>query len=260
MISVGTSGFSFSDWKSVFYPEGTKPGDYLSYYKDHFDTVEINSTYYAIPRTSVFENMIAKTPEHFEFVVKVNKATTHEHADADVAEDFNEAIRPLNDSGRLSGLLAQFPWGFRNDQKNRQYLSELSGRHAENGPPFFVEFRHNSWDRDEVYDFLERLNLHFVSVDEPQIGGMMPPVARATGDIGYIRFHGRNEQTWWGKTGDRYDYDYSENELEPWIEKIEQLEKTVWKIYAFFNNCHKGYAVRNALQFKKLMEKQGKIL
>ena len=100
--------------------------------------------------------------------------------------------------------------------------------------------------------------LHFVSVDEPQIGEMMPPVARATGDLAYIRFHGRNDRTWWGKSGDRYDYNYTTEELEEWIEKIELLEKTVWKIYAFFNNCHKGYAVRNALMFKKMLERKGK--
>ncbi|MFC1541178.1 DUF72 domain-containing protein [Candidatus Latescibacterota bacterium] len=258
MISIGTSGFSFNDWKNVFYPEGTKPGDYLSYYKDYFNTVEINSTYYGIPRAGVFENMLNNTPERFEFIVKVNKATTHEYSDSAVADEFNDSIRPLKKSGRLSGLLAQFPWGFKNDTKNRKYLSELSSRHTKSDIPFFVEFRHDSWNREEVYDYLKRLGLLFVSVDEPQIGGMMPPDVRATGDIGYVRFHGRNEKTWWGKSGDRYDYNYSEEELEEWIEKIAELEKTVWKVYAFFNNCHKGYAVRNALMFKEMLKKKGK--
>ena len=257
MISIGTSGFSYKDWKGVFYPEGTRAGDYLSYYKDYFDTVEINSTYYAIPGPQVFENMLNETPDDFEFVVKVNKATTHENSDRDVVEKFNESIIPLRESGRLSGILAQFPWGFRNDEKNRIYLSELSERYHE--VPFFVEFRHNSWNREEVYDFLKQSGLHFVSVDEPQIGNMMPAIARATGDVAYIRFHGRNARTWWGKTGDRYDYYYSDEELEEWIEKIELLEKTVWKIYAFFNNCHKGYAVRNALMFKDMLSKKGKM-
>ncbi len=256
MISIGTSGFSFKDWKGVFYPEGTRAGDYLSYYKDYFNTVEINSTYYAIPRPSVFENMLDKTPDDFEFMVKANNATTHENADSDVAQAFKESLLPLKESGRLSGILAQFPWRFRNNEKNRIYISELGQRYT--GTPLFTEFRHNSWNREEIHDFLKRLGLYFVSVDEPQMGDMMPPVAVATGDLAYIRFHGRNKKTWWGTSGDRYDYDYSDEELEEWIEKVEQLEKTVWKIYAFFNNCHQGYAVRNALQFKDLLRKKGK--
>jgi len=256
MISVGTSGFSYKGWKGVFYPEGIRAGDYLSYYKDYFSTVEINSTYYGIPKTHVFENMVSNTPDDFEFIVKANKATTHELSDRDIFGEFHESILPLKEAGRLSGILAQFPWGFRNDEKNRRYLAGLSDSYKET--PFFVEFRHNSWNRDEIYDFMKSQGLHFVSVDEPQIGEMMPPVARATGDLAYIRFHGRNDRTWWGKSGDRYDYDYNAGELEEWIEKIELLEKTVWKIYAFFNNCHKGYAVRNALMFKKMLERKGK--
>jgi uncharacterized protein YecE (DUF72 family) len=85
---------------------------------------------------------------------------------------------------------------------------------------------------------------------------MMPPVARATGTVAYVRFHGRNTANWWGDSGDRYDYLYSEEELGEWVEKVAALEKTVWKLYAFFNNCHQGYAVRNALRFKELMEKK----
>jgi uncharacterized protein YecE (DUF72 family) len=256
MISIGTSGFSYRGWKGVFYPDTVRPGDYLSYYKDYFNTVEINSTYYGIPRPQVFENMVHNTPDGFEFVVKANKATTHEFSDKEVFETFQESVRPLREAGRLSGILAQFPWGFRNDEKNRRYLAELGGRYRET--TFFVEFRHNSWNNDEIYDFMKSKWLYFVSVDEPQIGKMMPPVAHATGDVAYIRFHGRNTQTWWGKSGDRYDYNYDPEELEEWIEKIEELEKTVWKIYAFFNNCHKGYAVRNALMFKKMLERKGK--
>lgn len=256
MIVLGTSGFSYKVWKGVFYPEDMRGEDFLSFYKDYFNAVEINTTYYGIPKARVFEDMIKKTPGDFEFMVKANKATTHELSDKSVVVEFNESLLPLKESGRLSGILAQFPWRFQNDEKNRQYLAELSERYRET--PFFVEFRHNSWNHGEVFNFLKLLGLFYVSVDEPQIGDMMPPVARATGDIAYIRFHGRNSETWWGKSGDRYDYNYTAEELEKWIEKIEQLEKTVWKIYAFFNNCHKGYAVRNALMYKDMLRKKGK--
>ena len=258
MINVGTSGFSYRGWKGNFYPENIKAGDMLAYYKNSFKTVEINTTYYGIPKPKTFERMIEATPDNFEFMIKANKATTHEMYDEEVAEAFKEALCPLADAGRLSGVLAQFPWGFRNEEKHRKYLAQLSERYRD--APFFIEFRHNSWNRDDVYDFLHALGLNYVSVDEPQIGNMMPPVARATGDIAYIRFHGRNSETWWSKSGDRYDYDYTPEELEEWIERIETLEKTVWKIYAFFNNCHKGYAVRNAMMFKDMLKIRGKIV
>lgn len=255
---VGTSGFSYRDWRGPFYPEKMKPDDYLGYYQDRFGAVEINATYYGIPKPGVFEGMVAKTRPGFEFTVKANKATTHEHDDRAVFQEFADAIEPLRDADRLSGVLAQFPWGFRNDATNRSYLAELAERYRD--LPLFVEFRHNSWDREEVYDFIRRLGVLFVSVDEPQIGDMMPPVTQATGGMAYVRFHGRNETTWWGKTGDRYDYEYSESELGEWIDRVEDLEKSVWKIYAFFNNCHHGYAARNAEQFKNLLRKQGKLI
>ena len=129
MIYVGTSGFSYKEWRGVFYPEEIRPADYLKYYRDHFNAVEINSTYYGIPKARVFENMVQNTPDDFEFMVKANKVTTHELSDRDVAEEFNESILPLKESGRLSGILAQFPWSFRNDHNNRRYLSELGERY-----------------------------------------------------------------------------------------------------------------------------------
>ncbi|MCE5250710.1 DUF72 domain-containing protein [bacterium] len=255
MIAIGTSGFSFRDWKGVFYPGDIKPADMLGYYARYFSAVEINTTYYGIPSPKTFERMVGATPDTFEFMVKTNKATTHDLKDADIYPSFAESLAPIRESGRLSGILAQFPWRFRNTQENRRYLAEMSDRY--NDAPLFVEFRHDSWNRDEVFDFLRRSGLFFVSVDEPPMGNMMPPVAVATGDKAYVRFHGRNRETWWGDSGDRYDYNYSEDELGEWIDKVEELEKTVWKLYAFFNNCHQGYAVRNALMFRDLMKRKG---
>jgi len=254
-IFVGTSGYSYKYWQDVYYPNGMKPDDYLGFYTGDFGAVEINSTYYGIPKPSVFENMAIRTPEKFEFIVKANKATTHEMKDSEVSKEFLESVKPLAEQGKLSGILIQFPWGFRNIEQNRKYLASLRDGYREY--PLFVEFRHDSWNRDEIYNFLRSIGVCFVTVDEPQIGNMMPPVVLSTGDTAYIRFHGRNAETWWGTSGDRYDYDYSAEELEEWIEKVEELEKTVWKIYAFFNNCHKGYAVRNALMFRDMVKKRG---
>jgi len=254
MLLVGTSGFSFRDWKGAFYPEHLKNSDWLSYYGKHFHTVEINTTYYGVPKPGVFERMLHSVPDGFEFMVKANKATTHDRADRDVSGTFLESVRPLREAGCFSGVLAQFPWSFRNNAENRSYLAELADSYRDLS--LFVEFRHNSWNRDEAYRFLTDRGLFFVSVDEPRIGDMMPPAAKATGNMAYVRFHGRNAKSWWNNSADRYNYLYTAEELDEWVEKVEKLEKTVWKLYAFFNNCHQGYAVRNALMFKDLMEKR----
>jgi uncharacterized protein YecE (DUF72 family) len=254
MIIVGTSGFSYRDWRGNFYPESLKQDEYLSYYAGHFGAVEINTSYYGIPRPETFRKMIERTPDGFEFMVKANRATTHENRDTEVRNEFYDSLAPLAGAGRLAGILAQFPWGFRNDERNRHYLAGLAANYTEF--PLYVEFRHNSWDCEEIYTFLKKIGLRFVSADEPQIGGMMPPLARATADTAYVRFHGRNAENWWGETGDRYDYLYPENELDEWVEKVHSLEKTVWKLYAFFNNCHHGYAVRNARMFQELVKKK----
>ena len=89
-------------------------------------------------------------------------------------------------------------------------------------------------------------------MDEPQIGNMMPPVARATGDAGYVRLHGRNEETWWSETGDRYDYEYTMDELREWSDTVSDMAATVRKLFVFFNNCHHGAAAKNALMFQEL--------
>jgi uncharacterized protein YecE (DUF72 family) len=255
MLVIGTSGFSYRDWKGVFYPDDIKRTGELAYYAGRFPAVEINTTYYGIPKPDTFRRMAETVPEGFEFVVKANKATTHDFADADIRGAFLESVRPLREAGKFSGVLAQFPWGFKNGEPNRRYLAGLADAYRDG--PLFVEFRHNSWNREEVFRFLGDIGACYVSVDEPQIGDMMPPVARATGNTGYIRFHGRNASAWWGDSADRYNYFYQPGELEEWMERVEALEKTVWKLYAFFNNCHQGYAVRNALMFREMVEKKG---
>ena len=199
---------------------------------------------------SVKETELTFGTTDFEFIVKVNKATTHEGKDAEVAASFLQSIRPLSEAGKLKGLLAQFPWGFKNTPENRDYLKGCRERTPD--IPYFVEFRHRSWVSEEVGNLLREHQLSFVCVDEPQIGDMMPPMARATTNLGYIRFHGRNAKNWWGKGGDRYDYLYTEDELRTWVGKVEQLLGKVDKIYLFFNNCHAGQAVENARMMKAM--------
>lgn len=257
-IRVGTSGYSFADWVGPFYSEGTPRNRMLDEYVRHFDVVEINSSYYRIPDERMFERMERKTPPGFEFVVKLYKGMTHDiEDDTSMYHAFSDAVAPLKEAGKFGGFLAQFPWGFKNTPSARDHLVTLRDRLG--SAPLFVEFRHDSWMKPDVFDLLRTSELGYCSVDEPSLKGLLPPLARATTSTGYVRFHGRNARNWWGRGGgDRYDYDYSEKELSEWSQKLLTLEEKVKKVYAFFNNCHAGHAARNAeLMIEMLGEELG---
>lgn len=244
-IRVGTSGYSFADWIGPFYPAGTPRGRMLDEYVRHFDVVEINSSYYRIPTAQMFERMEQKTPAGFEFVVKLFGGMTHElEDDAHMYREFVDSVTPLKEAGKFAGFLAQFPWKFKNSKSAKAHLVTLRKRLGED--PLFVEFRHDSWMEDKTFGFLRDLGVGYCSVDEPQLKGLLPPSVVATTEEGYVRLHGRNAENWWGKGGDRYDYDYSSEELSEWAGKMLGLESKVKKVYAFFNNCHAGHAARNA--------------
>ncbi len=168
----------------------------LDFYVRNFPAVEVNATYYRIPPPSTLAAMDRKTPAGFEFVVKANAAMTHEGStDPKVYSDFRRAVEPLARAGKLSGFLAQFPWAFRRGAREEEHLRAMRRLLPE--APLFVEFRHKSWISEELFQFLEREGLGYVSVDEPDLPGLVPPVARATGDLAYVRFHGRNRANWW---------------------------------------------------------------
>ncbi len=153
MIHIGTSGYSFKDWKGPFYPIKITNSEMLEFYSRHFKVVEINSTYYAIPKPQTFQRMAEKTPEDFQFIVKANGGMTHQRTDnAGVFEQFEDAVQPLVESGKLKGILAQFPWSFKNSEQNRRYLKEYADRLSKH--PLIVEFRHISWISEPLFGFL----------------------------------------------------------------------------------------------------------
>lgn len=254
-IIVGTSGYSFDDWEGNFYPPGLPRGKRLDYYKDHFRAAEINSTYYRIPHAAVFYHMVNKVGDDFEFMVKTHRSFTHDRKDLENQTDqFNEALKPMRESGKLKGYLAQFPYAFRHTAPNLDFIR--AGKDLFGDIPLFVEFRHRSWDRPEVFEILKQEGIGFCSVDEPDLSGLFPSKAEITTRTGYVRMHGRNAANWWGKAGDRYDYLYSEKELKEWKNKIDSLKSRADRIYLFFNNCHLGQAVRNARMFVELIQKE----
>lgn len=259
MILVGTSGFSYPDWCGPFYPPGCKPQDMLAYYAGHFSLVELDFTYYRMPTARTMAGLSAKTPPSFVFTVKIHKDLTHGRdlsADAlrGSAAAFRQALAPLVQDAKLGCVLAQFPWSFMYSSESTEFLAFL--RSILPDLPMVVEFRNAGWVQEEAFRFLRDFELGFCCVDEPRLPGLMPPVAKATSSLGYIRFHGRNAAKWWrhDEAWERYDYDYSDTELAEWLPRIAAMAGATEKLFILMNNCHAGQAAKNALRLQALLD------
>jgi uncharacterized protein YecE (DUF72 family) len=251
-LLIGASGYSYDDWVGSFYPKGTPKREFLRYYASKFPVVELNATYYRIPPPRSFEIMARKAPPGFLFIVKANQDMTHHRSrERSLFTTFLEAVQPLRDAGKFDGVLLQFPFSFKNETSSRSHLALLRERLP--GMRLWAEFRHRSWSEKPVLDYLRRLSIGFCAVDEPRLPGLMPPVAAATTDTGYVRFHGRNAATWWGGGHERYDWEYSAEELSEWLEKIRHIATDTERAYIFFNNCYMGRAVKSAGILRRLL-------
>ena len=253
-ILIGTSGFSYDDWRGFFYSKGLPKGDMLAYYATKFRAVEINSSYYAVPLPATFERMAEKTPDGFRFVVKAHKDITHApDPDFSVFRYFSTAVQPLVACGKLGCVLAQYPWGFRKSKVNEGRLRQL--REGFGDLPLVAEFRHCSWVARDVTALLRGLDIGYCCVDEPRLNGLMPPIAGATSDIAYVRFHGRNARKWFnhGEAWERYDYLYAGDELAEWTPKVKRLASRSRETYVFFNNHYQGKAAQNAVMFAEML-------
>ena len=261
VIKIGTSGYSFADWKGEIYPRSLSPVNMLAYYEQElgFSAVELNFTYYRQPAAKTMASMVRKTHRDFQFTVKANKSMTHDLWDEtgqfkdnqDVFKEFLAGIEPLGVNRQLGAVLAQFPVMFDNNEKNRDYLAQFKERMGQ--IPLVIEFRNNSWEKPDMYQFLKANSLSLCSVDEPQLPRLMPMVTEVTGDTGYFRFHGRNPHWFNTSVAERYNYLYNEEELQGFIPKIRQVSAKTKTTYLFFNNCHGGKAVKNALQLMELL-------
>ncbi len=255
---VGTSGYSYDDWVGPFYPPGTNKRQFLDYYVQHFNTVEVNYTFYRMPSARTLAAMSRKTGPQFQFVVKANSALTHQRdaRPADFAE-FAQGLAPLIDEGKLGAVLAQFPYSFHANQAKRRYLERF--REQLPGLPVVIEFRHAQWVTAETFQLLEELNLGYCCVDQPRLRNLMPPVVQVTAEIGYVRFHGRNYEKWWQheEAWERYDYLYSPEELEEWIDKVSRVSQQADQTFVFFNNHYQGQAVQNAQLFTQMLQEAG---
>jgi uncharacterized protein YecE (DUF72 family) len=287
-LRIGTSGWNYPSgrgtWTGVFYPPARgrpKTFDELSFYAEHFDTVEVNSTFYGQPRPGVSRKWAERTPAGFEFSVKLYQKFTHPEMfkktlsrglpekhpfsedgllDAVVRpnqvdlDEFRSGIEPLAASGKLGALLAQFPPSFKDAPASREYLAHLL--RAFQGYRVAVELRHSSWS-DALGETLALLNLFgaaWVQIDEPKFKfsirqNYLPNVQA----FYYMRLHGRNVAQWWRheKSEDRYDYLYSADELKEFSETAEAARTLVKKAYLYTNNHFSAKSVANAVMIKK---------
>lgn len=294
-LRIGTSGWNYPTgkgrWDGVFYPPRRgRPHDFdeLAFYAEHFDTVEINSTFYGQPRADVSRSWADRTPKRFEFSVKLFQKFTHptmyaervrKHMPTDIADlgdplsremvaelgrptssdldDFKRGIEPLVTAGKMGALLAQFPPSFKNGEAERTYLMWLLEAFHEF--PVAVELRHRSWS-DAVADTVTLLNAFgaaWVQIDEPKFRFSIRQnyLPNVTGFY-YMRLHGRNAAQWWrhGAAEDRYNYLYSAQELAEFVETARATRDIVRKTYVYTNNHFSAKSVANATMIKQQLD------
>ncbi len=265
-IRLGTCSWADEGLVKRWYPRGvSSPAARLAYYAERFDTVEVDSPFYHLPSPETAAKWAERTPEGFVFHVKASgEMTGHREADREQAfADFREALSPLEQAGKLRGVLLQYPPRFVKSAAAKDELAAAAPLLAPLVP--LVEFRHRSWldedERPDTFSFLEQRGLAFVSVDSPRTraSNVLPRIAAATHPVAYVRFHGRNWRTWnlKGRTSaERFDWMYSPDELGEWVEPLAELAERSEEVYALMNNNRYDYAPRSARILRSLLDER----
>ena len=248
---IGTSGYSFKDWVGAFYPEGTQGRDMLGLYVRRFETVELNFSYYRMPAAAALDAMAGKAPDGFTFWIKANQETTHKH-NRTAAGEFIEALGPLISQDKLAGVLMQFPQSFHRTVENRKYLAATLEDFA--SVPVAVEFRHCSWEAPSTADGLRQRSVTLVIPDVPELDGLYRSAPAVTSSTGYLRLHSRNAAKWYAGGAERYDWNYTTEEIKEILTRWSAAADQVDRVYAFFNNCHHGQAAKNAQAMRRILQ------
>ena len=295
MVITGIAGWidkSLIDSGLFYPPEAKSAEERLNFYASQFNLVEVDSSYYGMPKRENSENWVQRTPAGFVFDVKSFALFTHHPTKpnslpkeirelmppamleknlylektpdevVDAAWDsFRDALEPLRAAGKLGAVFFQFPPWFFPSRRNLGYLEQVQERMF--GFPIAVEFRKREWlddsHRDGTLEFLRAREIPYVTVDTPEgFDTALPPLAEATSaKLAVVRFHGRNAQTWDLKGAPpnlRFRHDYSDAELSEWVPRIQKLEQTAARVHAIMNNNYSNYSVKNARQLERLME------
>lgn len=259
VIYVGTCGYAYKDWIGPFYAPATKGPEMLRAYARHFPAVEIDMSYYGVPASSTISSMDRRTPASFRFSFKAPQTVTHV-ADAPVRvhDDgrlLREVLAPLQARKKLACVLLQFPNGFKRTPRNEAYVARAIA--VFDPLAVVVEFRSDEWQVADTLDLLVQAQASLCEVDLPRLEGLPHPSSDTVGTIGYVRFHGRNTKTWWtGTNVTRYHYLYTAEELDPWADRLAEIDSRVRETYAFFNNHARGNAPRNAEMFEELVRER----
>ncbi|MDA8403430.1 MAG: DUF72 domain-containing protein [Desulfobacteraceae bacterium] len=261
-LLVGTSGYSYTEWiEAGFYPPGTPANKMLSHYIQSFNITELNFTWYQMPKAQSIDRMRQAAGQDFLFAAKLTRTMTHEIETSqwrDQVSRYRDGIAPLVQTGQLATVLIQMPPAFDRSKDNRLYLAALLD--ALKGLPLAIEFRNAAWANERVFHELSDRNVALVSVDEPSLPGLFPPLVEVTSpDFFYVRFHGRNTAGWRsGNIQKQFDYDYKDAELKDWVDQriVPMTEKAKTGL-VFFNNHVRGQAPRNAQTMIRLLTDAG---
>ena len=243
-LRVGTSGWSYKHWLEVFYPKQLKPQQWLAYYAQHFDTVEINNTFYHLPQESTVRNWYAIAPDGFLFAMKLSRFITHQkklRRVDDALETFIERMAPLRE--KTGPILIQLPPNLLFHAETARSFFELITRRLPN-QRFAVEPRHESWFAGPCFELYREFNIALCMADS---GNVFPELDRVTADWIYLRFHGRDGL---------YQGNYTEAMLRPFARKAALWLREGHDVFAYFNNDVAGFAVQNARLLREMIQQQ----
>lgn len=264
-IYVGPAGWSYDDWAGMVYPTKRPKGFHeATYLAEFFDTIEINTSFYQPPKAATTWQWLERVKENprFLFTAKLWQRFTHEGSTSEEDEKAaREGFDMMMGAGKLGAVLLQFPFSFHNTGETQAYLKRLLGRFREF--PLVVEVRHLSWNAPEFFELLHEEGAGFCNIDQPVIGKSIGPSGRATATVGYVRLHGRRYDTWFSDDPmsppeERYNYLYTQEELEPWAERIRRVAGHTKQTFVVTNNHFGGKAIVNALQLIAVL-KGGKV-
>ncbi len=272
-FNIGTAGWSYKDWVPNFYPKNQTGGfDWLQFYSQYFNCVEVNSTYYTYISPKIVDGWLKKVEGSNDFIfhIKLHQDFTHKRKyDEQNIKAVRYNLEQLKKSERLGGLLIQFPYSYSFDGNSIQHIQKL--RDIFSDIDCFVEVRHSSWNNNRALEFFKENDLTFCTIDQPQIGQAIEFEPIITNDKAYIRFHGRNVEAWkkslanFGKPqtyeeqSSRYNYLYSPGELVEIEQKIKSIQPKVKEVNVIMNNHPQGDAVANAFELIHLLEEKTKV-
>jgi len=289
MLRVGIAGWDYRDWAGIVYPEPRPRGfDRLSFLCEFFDAIEINSTFYRQPDAKAARSWTSRVPSKssFRFTAKLYRVFTHATGGSPApagrasgatgpvdlrgeARAYLAGIAPLLDAGRLGAVLVQFPHAFHDRPEARAHLERIASLLP--GLPLVAEFRHRSWNNEGALALLRSLGIGFCNIDQPALGSTLPPTDHVTAGVAYARLHGRNAASWFSPRGAgggpdpvpavppsaaRYDYFYSPEELDPWVDRIRAMAAGAEEVFVIANNHYRGKGPANALMLKGALSKR----